>query len=102
MVISDNEMFSLRSGVLNVTSETSDKFVFTPQKDSILGDLLIGLKRFRNTVRWKWFFQEKKRKEKEQDNSPPHKIRSVISLTLMLVKMKAKLRAKMNLMMIMA
>ena len=43
--------------VLGVTTETSDKFVPAPKKDEILADLLIGLKRFSNTVRWKEFFQ---------------------------------------------
>ena len=70
MVIPANEIPNLKSEVLHVTSETSDKFVFAPQKDSILADLLIGLKRFRNTVRWKWFIVEEKRKKRERDTSP--------------------------------
>ena len=39
-------------------------------KDQILSDLIIGLKRFRNTVRWKWVFQEEKRQKHELRNSP--------------------------------
>ena len=70
MVISATEILDLTSEVLHVTSETSDKFVFAPHKDSILADLLIGLKRFRNTVRWKWFITEEKRRKREKATSP--------------------------------
>jgi hypothetical protein len=45
-----------------VTSETSEKYVPSPQWDTVLGDLLIGLKRFKNVTRWKEFFL------KEHDN----------------------------------
>ena len=31
---------------------------------------MIGLKRFRNTVRWKWFIVEEKGKKRERDTSP--------------------------------
>ena len=70
MVMPADEIFCLTSEVLNVTSETSDNFVPAPSKDSILSDLIIGLGRFRNTVRWKWFFTEEKRKKNEKLNSP--------------------------------
>ena len=36
-----------------VTSETSEKYVPSPRRDNVLGDLLIGLKRFNNVTRWK-------------------------------------------------
>ena len=42
-----------------ITSVTSEKFVTTPSRMNVLSDLLIGLKRFRNAIRWKAFFQEK-------------------------------------------
>ena len=60
-----DETNNLRKEVLHVTSETSDKYVQAPDRNQILSDLLIGLKRFRNVVRWKWYFAEKKRIEKE-------------------------------------
>ena len=44
--------------------------MFAPTREQILSDLIIGLKRFRNTVRWKWFFLEEKRKKNEIQNSP--------------------------------
>ena len=68
--VTEISLKNLRNEVLHVTSETSDKFVYAPQKDSILVDLLIGLKRFRDTVRWKWYIVEEKRKKKEKDTSP--------------------------------
>jgi len=61
---------SLEREVLHVTNETSDKFVPAPDRNLVLSDLLIGLKRFRNVVRWKYFFAEKKRVEEESKDSP--------------------------------
>ena len=46
-----------------ITSVTSEKFVTTPSRMNVLSDLLIGLKRFRNAIRWKAFFQEKAEEE---------------------------------------
>ena len=70
MVIPSDEINTLKREVLYVTNETSDKFVLAPTKEHVLSDLIIGLKRFRNTVRWKCFFQEEKRKKNELQNSP--------------------------------
>ena len=42
----------------------SDKYVLAPDRNQISSDLFIGLKRFRNAVRWKYFFAEEKRIEK--------------------------------------
>ena len=70
MVIHSDEIYNLKREILHVTNETSEKIVLAPSKEQILADLIIGLKRFRNTVRWKWFFQEEKRKKKELKNSP--------------------------------
>ena len=58
--------WAIERAVLEITSVTSEKFVAAPNKTTVLGDLLIGLKRFRNVVRWKAFFQEK---ADEQSNS---------------------------------
>ena len=57
---------SFETAVQRITSGVSDNFVPTPKFSKTLEDLLIGLKRFRNSVRWKWFFMEVKRKELEQ------------------------------------
>ena len=40
--------------VQSIVSITSEKFVPAPSKDQILTNLLIGLKRFQNTVRRRW------------------------------------------------
>ena len=50
---------AIERAVLAITSVTSEKFVTTPSRTNVLSDLLIGLKRFRNAIRWKAFFQEK-------------------------------------------
>ena len=49
----------VESAVIGITSVTSEKYVAAPNEETVLGDLLIGLKRFRNAVRWKAFFQER-------------------------------------------
>ena len=69
MVIPSIETQNLEREVLRITSVTSDKFVYAPKKEQVISDLIIGLKRFRNSVRWKWFFQEEKRKKNELKNS---------------------------------
>ena len=57
--------------VRHITRETSEKYIVQPSKRQVLADLLIGLKRFRNAVRWKeFFFLEKLKKLKEKNLSP--------------------------------
>jgi hypothetical protein len=51
-----------------VTGGISDNFVPAPKHSAALEDLLMGLKRFRNSVRWKWFFLEIKKKDSEKRN----------------------------------
>jgi hypothetical protein len=53
--------------VRRLSSETSEKYVPAPSKGVILQDVLIGLKRFRNAVRLKWFWVEEARKKAERD-----------------------------------
>ena len=50
------------------TSEVSEKFVPLPKRDNLLGDLLVGLKRFRNVAMRKELFlnQGSQQKEKEE------------------------------------
>jgi hypothetical protein len=60
-----NPLENLCNEVLRLSSETLEKYVPAPHKGQILQDLLIGIKRFKNAVRWKWFWMEKARMEKE-------------------------------------
>ena len=67
-IIYAEERFIERA-VQAITSVHSDKFIVMPDKTYVLSDLLIGLKRFRNTVIWKVFLLEKlitKGKSKKQ------------------------------------
>jgi hypothetical protein len=61
-----NPLENLSNEVLCLSSETSEKYVPAPHKGQVLQDLLIGIKRFKNTVRWKWFWIEKARLENER------------------------------------
>jgi hypothetical protein len=56
---------TLSNEVLCLSSETFEKYVPAPHKGQVLQDLLTGIKRFKNAVRWKWFWMEKARIEKE-------------------------------------
>jgi hypothetical protein len=60
-----NPLDNLSNEVLRLSSETLEKYVPAPHKGQILQDLLFGIKRFKNAVRWKWFWMEKARMEKE-------------------------------------
>ena len=64
------EVREIGEEVQMVTSEISEKFVPLPKRDNSLGDLLVGLKRFRNVVRWKEFFlnQQKENEEKTSES----------------------------------
>ena len=48
--------YDLESEVWWITSETSEKYVLATKYNDILSDLFIGIRRFRNSVRWKEFF----------------------------------------------
>jgi hypothetical protein len=61
-----NPLENLSNEVLRLSSETSEKYVPAPHKGQVLQDLLIGIKRFKNAVRWKWFWIEKARLENER------------------------------------
>lgn len=45
--------------VLTIKSVNSERIVTLPNITTVLSDLLIGLKRFRNAIRWEALFQEK-------------------------------------------
>jgi hypothetical protein len=69
---------SVETEVQHITSGVSDNFVPTPTSSKVLEDLLIGLKRFRNSVCWKWFFLELAKNKRQyftlhtpQSNSDP-------------------------------
>ena len=56
-------MASLQEKALNLVNETSEKYVADPSRDAILSDILIGIRRFSNSVRWKecWMLEKQKR-----------------------------------------
>ena len=58
-------MENLLTEVQRMVNGTSNKFVPAPQTEEILEDLLIGIKRFKNSARWKEFWRNK-----IQDNTP--------------------------------
>ena len=57
---------ALEDAVLGVTEGILEKFLPAPNRETVINDLLIGLQRFRNTVRWKSFFLA----EKEESSTP--------------------------------
>ena len=59
------ELMDTNSEVLCLSSETLEKYIPAPSKGIILQDVLIGLKRFWNAVRWKWFWIEEAKKKVE-------------------------------------
>ncbi len=58
----------LSTAVQCLVRGTSEKFVAEPSKEQIASDLLIGLKRFKESPRWKYFFMEEKKNL--QSNNP--------------------------------
>ena len=55
----------IKKEVLTITSVTSEKFIVTPNRSTVLSDLLIGSKKNRNATRWKAFFKENTTEEGE-------------------------------------
>jgi len=59
-------MFSLlvflSKEVQRLSSETSEKYVPAPSKGQFQQNLLVGLKRFHNLVRWKFYWLEEERR----------------------------------------
>ena len=51
-----NIIYDIEREVQKVTSGISEKFVSEPSKANALSDLIIGLKRYKNAIRWKEFF----------------------------------------------
>ena len=58
--LEDKKLKEIKNEVLLITSGISGKFVLAPKKDKVLGDVLIGLRRYRNSTRWKEFFLNNK------------------------------------------
>lgn len=56
---------NIDSVALLLTSETLDKFVPELSKPTALGDHLMGLRRFRNSVKWRYHFLTEKEKTKQ-------------------------------------
>ena len=57
----------LSKEVLDLCSRTSDKFVPIVKKDDILKDILIMLKKFRTSARWREFFHKRRMRELNRD-----------------------------------
>jgi len=70
----NNLEIDIQSELLSITSETSEQFVAEPRKADTLSDLIIGLKRYKNAIRWKEFFINNPCKDLEDSSS---KINSV-------------------------
>ena len=62
--------------VQNIIREASEKYITPPSSNQILSDLLIGLKRFRNSVRWKEAAHIRKLEAKKDKLSPKSVINS--------------------------
>ena len=56
MVTPQPNVLDIEREVLKVTSGISEKFVAEPNRASALCDLIIGLERYKNAIRWKEFF----------------------------------------------
>ena len=60
-------MDHLREEVLCLNKEISDKFVPEPTRTQITANLLIGLRRFKNSCRWKEFFRLKENSDNQSE-----------------------------------
>jgi hypothetical protein len=58
-----NEVFSFEEEILSLVGKTSEKFVPAPSHDQVLVDAIEALRRFKEGVRWKSFFRNKKLEE---------------------------------------
>ena len=63
--LEDKKLKEIKNEVLLITSGISGKFVLAPKKDKVLGDVLIGLRRYRKSTRWKDFFLNNKDKDQK-------------------------------------
>ena len=54
-------LIEVKREVQLITGGTSEKYVPDPEKNKVLSDVLIGIKRFRYNVRWKYYFNERDR-----------------------------------------
>ena len=61
-------MENLREEVQHVCSGTSDRFVPGPYQKAVLADILIAMRRFKNVVRWKEFWNDQKQSTKTKLN----------------------------------
>jgi hypothetical protein len=63
-----NPLENLSNELLCLSSEALEKYVPAPHKGQVLQDLLIGIKRFKNAVRWNWFWMEKSQNGKGRNS----------------------------------
>jgi len=69
--LSDEQLKELNDEVRNLCDGVSGKYVPTPSKKQILQDLLLSLRRYKNSVRWKFFHILRKNKGVLGLNDPP-------------------------------
>ena len=60
-----NSYESIESVVRSIGRGTLEKYVLEPSKSQRREDLLVGLKRFFNDIRWEEFWMKKKKEEEE-------------------------------------
>ena len=63
------EVKDMDATVQMVTSGISENFVPMSNQDNLLGNLLVGLKRFRSVVRWKELFLLKLKENDDKDKN---------------------------------
>ena len=68
MVKPQPNTYNIERAVQKVTSGISEKFVSEPSIANAMGDLIIGLKRYKNAIRWKEFFITKDNNNMLSDN----------------------------------
>jgi hypothetical protein len=54
-------------GVRKLVCGTSEKYVLQLSRDDILADLLLGIRRFANDIRWKGYWMIKKVTDKAEE-----------------------------------
>ena len=64
----DDHLGEIPVMVQRLCLETSDKFIFQPSKSQVTEDILISLKKFKNSMRWKEFWRLKALKKDETTN----------------------------------
>ena len=59
----------VHAAVQRLNRGVSEKFVPQPTHRQVLGDVLVGLGRFKNAVRWRYFWNERKSQSTSEPDS---------------------------------